>query len=131
MTKPRLFTRALALLAGLLVATSAHARDWDTSLQDFDVTLRPTDDSVTVIEGKPEALQGMVLKFQEGGGSYPGVRLLPPEGETWNFSEFTCLDITLTNEGPKAIYATVRVDNPGHWRDKPWNNEAARLAEKI
>lgn len=123
------FIRLMSLLLLGVSAASLQARDWDTSFEDYDVTLRNTDDSVTVTPSTTGSLDGMTIDFKSGGGSYPGIRLLPPEGEVWNFSEFTCLDVTLTSLGPKPLYATVRVDNPGHWKEKPWNNESARLVQ--
>ncbi|WP_309381348.1 glycoside hydrolase family 16 protein [Cerasicoccus frondis] len=119
----------LLCVALLLAAPALQARDWDTSFADYDVTVKPTDDTVKIDYAQAGVFDGMTLTFDQGKSSYPGVRFLPPEGQTWNFSEFTCIDITLTNEGENAVYVTLRVDNKGDWRQKPWNNESARLAK--
>ncbi|MGE9296326.1 MAG: glycoside hydrolase family 16 protein [Puniceicoccales bacterium] len=77
---------------------------------------------------KPNVAENIELQFAQSKASYPGVSIKPLDGEFWDFSEFTCLEVSVTNTGANAVYATVRVDNKVDWDKKPWNSAAVRLA---
>ncbi|GHC05421.1 glycoside hydrolase family 16 protein [Cerasicoccus arenae] len=114
-------------MALLLVSQEVSARNWDKDFTDFEAKMSPSNSSVTLKPKTPNSPEGLLLEFQPDGGSYPGVHLSPLDGDTWDFSEYTCIDFTITSLSEKPIYVTARVDNPGDWKAKKWNSGAVRL----
>ncbi|MBK1858127.1 family 16 glycosylhydrolase [Cerasicoccus arenae] len=56
--------------------------------------------------------------------SYPGVNLRPAGG-AWNLSEYGGVEMTFVNNGPEKYGIGLRLDNPGNWKNNPWNTEVA------
>ena len=120
----------LFVIAGLLSVNAVSARDWDKEASvEFPVSVKTSDSSVSVKPKLPNSPSGLEVDFELGGGSYPGVTLTPTEGETWDFSGFTCLEFRITSTSEMPIYVTARVDNPSDWREEKWNYNAARFLE--
>ncbi|WOO40093.1 glycoside hydrolase family 16 protein [Rubellicoccus peritrichatus] len=121
----------IAALIGLLSSFSAlqyaNARNWDKDTIELEYEMKPSDDSVTLTPKDPHSATGLVVDFAEGGGGYPGVSFLPMEGDSWDLSDFTCVEVKVTSLGEKPVYVTARVENPGEWQKKPWNSNATRL----
>lgn len=68
------------------------------------------------------------LKIQFGTqGSYPAVRL-PKPADGWDLSKFTAVAADVENTGATPVVVALRVDNPGDWRQSPWNTEMTKLA---
>lgn len=53
--------------------------------------------------------------------TYPGVDLPKPSKGVWDLSEYAGLEVEIANQGPARLNFSVRVDNPGDWRESPWN----------
>lgn len=58
---------------------------------------------------------------------YPGVHFPVPAGG-WNLSAFGGVEVTATNTSSAPITAVLRVDNPGDWKQSPWNSQSVKLA---
>ena len=71
---------------------------------------------------------GFSVVVAGGSSGYPGVGIRPESGEVWDLSEHGRVEAVVRNDGEVALPVSLRVDNPGHWRDEPWNTESTRLA---
>ncbi len=78
------------------------------------VTAEAVDDGIAVTVDSPD----------EG---YPGFAIAPSDGSPWNLSPWGHVEVTVRNTGDKAIYFSVRVDNPGDWKQQPWNTESGSV----
>ncbi len=124
--------RLAGFLCAALLAVGAHtanAQDWDKDFKEFPKVINPTSDKVILEPANPTTPDGLIIKASPESGAYPGIRILPPEGEYWDFSNYTCLELVISSQGEAPVYASMRVDNPGDWKQKPWNVQAARLAK--
>lgn len=59
--------------------------------------------------------------------SYPGVNIKAPEG-TWDLSAYRGVVAEVVNNGPAKLGVSLRVENPGDWRQSPWNANVVWLA---
>ncbi len=73
------------------------------------------DSSATVSDGKLKVVFA-------AGANYPNIQFPVPRGG-WNLSAFDRIEVEITNPGPKTVTPHLRVDNPGHWKDEPWNTQ--------
>jgi beta-glucanase (GH16 family) len=72
--------------------------------------------------------EGEVAVFMTGGGEkMPSVFLVPTKGDSLDLGEYSRIHARVRNDGEKAATVAFRVDNPGHWREAPWNSESVRL----
>lgn len=55
-------------------------------------------------------------------GSYPGVDITSNSG-IWNLSAYAGVQAKLTNTTSGTLGISMRLENPGNWRDSPWNTE--------
>lgn len=117
----------LCMAAALLLSIETHARNWAKDAEALKFDIKPKNDQVTVIPGKDDTGEGMVINFAVGSDSYPGVYLRPQGKEFWDLSDFTCVEFKLTYQGEKPTYLTVRVGNEGHWKEKTYNQDARRF----
>jgi Beta-glucanase/Beta-glucan synthetase len=74
-----------------------------------------SDSSASVEDGK------LKVVFSAG-ANYPNIQFPIPRGG-WNLSAFDRVEVEITNPGPKTVTPHLRVDNPGHWKDEPWNTQ--------
>lgn len=63
------------------------------------------------------------VEFSSGGG-YPGLDL-PLPGGSINLSAFAGIEAEVTNLGQSTVNVNLRADNPGDWRQEPWNTNGA------
>lgn len=93
--------------------------------RDFDATrLETVQARATVIQERGAAALKVV--FEKGPSPWPKVHFpVPPGG--WNLSAFGGVEIHVSNAGDAAVEAAMRVDNPGEWKDSPWNTEGVHL----
>lgn len=117
--KPRNhFRTPLALAASAVIAITLHAAP--PVLFDFDgdngSMLKPENGARVEVSGGE-----IILSFDASGG-YPGVDIPPPDG-TWDLSAFSAIEAEIVNDGPGKVGVNMRVDNPGDWRQSPWNTE--------
>ncbi len=66
------------------------------------------------------------LTFNTGDQSYPNVQLPIPAGN-WNLSAFGTLEAEVFNPGTQTVRLFMRADNPGNWKDQPWNTQITPL----
>lgn len=66
------------------------------------------------------------IKATYSKAAYPGVGFRGPKGG-WNLQPFKGVEVGLTNTSDKKVRAGLRVDNPGNWKDSPWNTELTYL----
>ncbi len=129
-------TRALAVVAGfafvgivvfqmLPPADLADAEELCDFAAEEDVGRIRTDDSqVSIVDVE----DGKALRVEFGHEKqYPTVYLDGPEGG-WDLSAHAGAQATVTNEGNTTVSVALRIDNPGDWRNQPWNVEHTRLA---
>lgn len=118
----------LPTLLGVLLATgtlSAQNAEFIPVAQVDPASLKTENDaSVAVTEDSGQ--KAIRLSFPSS-QSYPGVDFVAPDG-AWNLSAFNAVAVEVTNESPIKIGVAVRVENPGDWRQSPWNSEVVWLA---
>lgn len=73
-------------------------------------------DSTAVLEN------GRIKVTFRAGANYPNIQFPIPAGG-WNLSAFGAAEITVTNPNDRKVTVFMRVDNPGHWKNEPWNTE--------
>lgn len=56
-----------------------------------------------------------------GAPGYPGIAV--SNGDSWDLSAFGHVEAKVKNICEQAIDLAVRVDNPGDWKQGPWNTE--------
>lgn len=61
------------------------------------------------------------------GVDYPAVHFPIPAGG-WNLSAFGGVEVTATNTSSTPVTAVLRVDNPGDWKQSPWNSQSMKIA---
>ncbi|GHC09771.1 glycoside hydrolase family 16 protein [Cerasicoccus arenae] len=74
-----------------------------------------SESSAVLVDGKIKAT------FNKAKG-YPNIQFPIPSGG-WNLSAFGGIQVTVTNPGNSKLKVSMRVDNPGAWKDEPWNTE--------
>lgn len=78
------------------------------------VTATPNNGGIDVlIAGSPEG--------------YPGFAVAPSKGDVWDLSPWGNVQAKVTNTGTNKLMVSMRVDNPGEWKDSPWNTESISL----
>ncbi len=78
--------------------------------------------TVSVVgSGKEQAIRAVLEKT-----NYPNVQFPCPKGG-WNLEHFQGIEVEVTNESTHRIQAALRVDNPGNWKNEPWNTEVQKL----
>ena len=94
---------------------------------DADVVERttPSSDQVTV-DQTDKPIPGLNVRIAPGDDGYPGI-LIQPEKDAWDLSDVGHVRARITNTSNHKIPVSLRVDNPGDWRDAPWNTEAIRI----
>ncbi|MFH1499807.1 MAG: glycoside hydrolase family 16 protein [Verrucomicrobiota bacterium] len=70
---------------------------------------------------------GRIKATFNAGSTYPSLRFPAPEGG-WNLSAFGGIELTVTNPGAARVVVHLRADNPGSWKDEPWNTEKLGIA---
>jgi beta-glucanase (GH16 family) len=65
---------------------------------------------------------GKIKVTFDAGSNYPNIQFPIPKGG-WDLAAFGAISVTVTNPGDKKVTAFLRADNPGHWKDEPWNTE--------
>lgn len=65
---------------------------------------------------------GKIKVTFQAGSNYPNIQFPVPAGG-WNLSAFGGIEVTVTNPGERKVGAFLRADNPGNWKDEPWNTE--------
>jgi len=109
-------------------ATSAAAPAAEGSDKIFAVDAGTDPSSFQADNGVNVAVEGSALKVDFGTeGSYPAVRL-PKPADGWDLSKFTAVAAEVENTGSSPVVVALRVDNPGDWRQNPWNTEMTKLA---
>ena len=70
---------------------------------------------------------GKIRVTFQGGANYPNIQFPVPSGG-WNLSAFGAIEVTVTNPTDRKVGAYLRADNPGNWKDEPWNTESTSIA---
>ncbi|CAA6689493.1 Unannotated [Lentimonas sp. CC19] len=123
-----MLTGLVCTLAVVCAPSISMARNFDADELAIEFAeIRPTGADVTVTPGADATAAGVVLDFEAGKSGYPGVYLMPNEGETWDLSDFTCIEFRVINQGEKPLYLTSRIDNKGDHTKKPWNSDSRRI----
>lgn len=71
--------------------------------------------------------KGLEVSMTAGKEKMPGVFLAPSQAEFWDLSPYSRVHARIRNTGNQPATVALRVDNPGHWREAPWNTESVRL----
>jgi hypothetical protein len=125
----KIFSLSFVLSLGIAVAAVAQTPPASGEMLDLgavDVGALKTENAATVAATDEAGAKGLKLTFPEGNG-YPGVDLPAPEGN-WDLSAFKGVAADVTNTGPSKVGLTLRVENPGDWRQSPWNSNVVWLA---
>jgi hypothetical protein len=112
-------------LASFAWAQTPPASGELVNFADMDAGALKTEEAASVSleeEGSGKALK---LTFPTSNG-YPGVDFPASEGH-WDLSAFRGVEADVTNRGPGKVGITLRVENPGDWRQSPWNSNVIWL----
>ena len=117
-------TAGMASLLALCASASA-----DELLIDF---AKPGAEALVKANGKSEATgfaivdaggaKALEVVCHAGDESYPGVVIMPGNGNAWDLSAFAFIEVKGTNLSDKPLSLNIRIDNDGDWRDNPWNS---------
>jgi len=114
----------------LFAATAAFAQGpaiapkslWEADPAHSASSLAPTKDGVSA-----EARDGVLAVTVPGGpAAWPGFALVPSEGAL-DLSPWGRVEALVSNTCDSPLHLTLRVDNSGDWRQKPWNSESVFL----
>ncbi len=98
-------------------ATSGDIIDFGT----VDASAFKVENGATASIEDVSGAKAVKIAFQASNG-YPGVDL-PNGGKEFNLSGYTSVTINVTNNSSGKLGVGLRVDNPGDWRQSPWNSE--------
>lgn len=70
---------------------------------------------------------GLDVTVPGGSAAWPGIALVPTQGDSWDLSPWGRVEAVVSNACDSPLHLTLRVDNPGDWRRKPWNAESVML----
>ncbi len=91
----------------------------------------PTAENITTLKTEKNpvlSVENSALKVAfPNGGDYPGLDF-PLAGGTANLAAFAGLQAEVTNVGQSRLNVNLRADNPGDWRQNPWNTGNAWIA---
>lgn len=120
----------LTVLAALLAMVSVHSLQAQESAgHALDIgTMKPSSDQVTYKKSEQSDAPGVNVTIAPGSENYPGLALAPTDGEFIDLSEYGHVEATIENTGASKMQVSMRVDNPGHWKDSPWNTESTTIA---
>lgn len=114
------FAAAAAFAQGPAIAPKAL---WEADAARSASRFAPANDGVVA-----EAGAGAISVFVPGGpAGWPGIGLVPSEGSAWDLSPWGRVEALVSNSCDSPLHLTLRVDNPGDWRRKPWNSESVFL----
>ena len=65
---------------------------------------------------------GKIKVTFDAGANYPNIQFPVPRGG-WDLAAFGGVSLTIHNPHDRKVTAFMRVDNPGNWKDEPWNTE--------
>jgi len=88
------------------------------------VRLKPSSGQVNAEAGQSGIDAALLITIQPGDDGYPGLGIMPGQGEAWDLSNYGHIAAELTNDGEKDVRVHVRVDNNGDWKKNPWSTEA-------
>jgi hypothetical protein len=123
------FSLSVLLSLGLVAAAVAQtppASGEMLVLADVDAGALKTENEASVSAVEEAGAKALKMTFPES-KAYPGVDIPAPEG-TWDLSAFKGVAADVTNSGPGKIGVSLRVENPGDWRQSPWNSNVLWLS---
>lgn len=112
-------------LATLASTQSPAASDELVNFAELDAGALKTEDAASVSVEEDGSGKALKLAFSESKG-YPGVDLPAPDGH-WDLSAFRGVEADVTNLGPGKVGVSLRIENPGDWRQSPWNSNVIWL----
>jgi len=122
---------SLSLLLSLGLAASSFSQTPPASgellnLAEVDAGALKAENGASVAVSEEAGAKALKLTFPQTNG-YPGVDIPAPEGN-WDLSAFKGVTADVTNTGPAKIGISLRVENPGDWKQSPWNSNVLWLA---
>jgi hypothetical protein len=72
------------------------------------------------------ASDGLTINFPAG-SKYPAVNFETSAG-SWDMSGYTAVEAVIKNTGTTSIRLGLRIDNEGHWKNKPWSTDHLTIA---
>lgn len=119
--KPSFLTSRIAAL--LILSFNWHV----SRAEDFPISLQAVEARDESVAAEYREGSGLAVSLAAGAKGMPGASVVP-EGEVFpDFSRFSRIEAVIRNTGPEQVPVSLRVDNPGHWKDAPWNTESIRL----
>ncbi len=73
------------------------------------------------------AKSALHVTCKAGATGFPGIAVTAP-GVAWDLSTVGHVEVRVANTGTSAIDLALRVDNPGDWKQSPWNAEHVGIA---
>jgi beta-glucanase (GH16 family) len=69
---------------------------------------------------------GLIIKFPEG-SQYPAINFESDTG-SWDMSGYNAVEAVIQNTGTAPLRLGLRIDNAGHWKNKPWSSDHLTIA---
>ncbi|MDA3873657.1 MAG: hypothetical protein PF795_06825, partial [Kiritimatiellae bacterium] len=116
--------RSLCLTAAWVIAAAAGtmtlAQPELVDMSTVKVSAFKTEHGASISKDELDGESALKVEVPQS-DSYPGVDLPKPAKGVWDLSGYTGLEVEIANQGPARLNFNVRVDNPGDWRQSPWN----------
>lgn len=88
--------------------------------------VKPSDEAQVATAFKGQGAKRVLqITCKAGAPGYPGISIT--SGDSWDLSAFGHVEARVKNIGEQAIDLALRVDNPGDWKQSPWNAEHAGI----
>ncbi|HSI08483.1 MAG TPA: hypothetical protein VK985_07810, partial [Rariglobus sp.] len=125
LSRPPRFLSFLLAFTAFALPSASHAQLTLPVTAEAVAAIRPEKNAVATLDtstGQPAVR--VELPADSG---YPGINF-PFGGTTLDLSAFTGIELEVSNISQTRVRLHLRVDNPGDWKNSPWNTERAMLA---
>lgn len=126
MKNPILITLFATFIACALLRAEPAAGGNLIDFSSLDAASLKTENEASASVVEEAGAKAVRVNFPASKG-YPGVDFPSPDG-AWDLSAFSGITVDITNEGGAKVGVSVRVENPGDWKQSPWNSEVGWLA---
>ena len=89
---------------------------------------QPSSNAVTVERIDQAGVCGLLVKIVPSDDAYPGVRIVPATGNSWDLQPYGGVEAVVTNTDSQPLRLCFRVDNPSGSRGGAWNTTYATLS---
>lgn len=119
---------ALAVLTAFYIGLPLRAQNMPEQGKVLEFSeIKPSTEQISYKESADASAPGIAVDIRPGEAGNPGIYLKPKEGDAWDLSGYGHIEAALVNTGAEPVAVSLRVDNKGDYREKPWNSESVQL----